>query len=164
MDMDDNAGATGVANGARMPGTTPFWYWTIAVISLIWNSFGSIDYFMTKTRNMNYLTSAMGSADSARAMLAMIDGFPWWATAFWAIGVWGSLVGSLLLLMRSRHAITAFALSLAGAVLSFGYQLTTPLGAQMKTAQGMIMPLVIIVAVIVQWWFARASARRGILR
>ena len=41
----------------------------------------------------------------------------------WALGVWLALLGSILLLMRSRWAVWSFGLSLVGAVLSLGYQM-----------------------------------------
>jgi hypothetical protein len=39
---------------------------------------------------------------------------PAWMTGVWAIGVWGALAGSVLLLLRSKWAVHVFAASLAG--------------------------------------------------
>lgn len=143
---------------------TPISYWIISGLSLVWNAYGGLDYTMTKTRNMDYLSNVAGSREKAEAMLTGIDAMPAFATAFWAIGVWGSVLGSVLLLLRSRHAVSAFLASLIGAVLSFGYQFATPMGAEMATPAGLIMTAVIIGAVVVFWWYARRSLARGILR
>ena len=142
----------------------PLTYWIVSVVSLLWNSFGALDYTMTKTRNMAYLAGAAGSEEKARAMLAQLDALPAFATALWAIGVWGALLGAVLLLLRSRHAPTAFLVSLIGAVLSFGYQLTTPLGVQMRTGAGLAMMVVILGSVIFFWWYGRRAAAKGLLR
>ncbi len=80
----------------------PAHYWVVAGLSLLWNAFGAVDYTLTKMRNPAYL------ANFPPEMMAAIDKFPAWMTIFWALGVWGSLLGSVLLLIRSRLAVTAF--------------------------------------------------------
>ncbi len=154
--MSDNANGA----AARIPAS----FWTISGLSLLWNAYGGVDYTMTKLRNMDFLTAVTGGREKAEAMLAAIDALPVWATALWALGVWGSVLGSVLLLLRSRHAVTAFLISMIGAVLSFAYQFTTPMGAEMASASGLIMIAVILVAVVFFWWFAKRSAAQGILR
>ena len=59
---------------------------------------------------------------SAFEQKAFFASFPVWMKAFWAIGVWGAIAGSLLLLLRSRHAVTAFGLSLAGLAINSFWQ------------------------------------------
>jgi hypothetical protein len=139
-------------------------YWIVAVVSLLWNSFGGYDYTMTKLRNMEYLAGMAGGADKATEMLAAIEAMPVWAHVLWALGVWGAVLGSILLLVRSRHAVTAFLVSMVTAVLSFAYQFTTPMGAEMASGAGLIMTVVILGAVVFFWWWARKQAAGGILR
>ncbi len=93
---------------------TPASFWIIAVLSLPWNLFGCYDYLMSKFSPASYFAANGMTAESAAYMAAL----PAWLTAFWALGVWGSLVGSLLLLARSRYAVPAFALSLIGLAVS----------------------------------------------
>ena len=57
---------------------------------------------------------------------------PAWMSAFWALGVWGSVLGSVLLLVRSRHAVTAFLLSLVGLAISCIYQFGMHYGDLMR--------------------------------
>jgi hypothetical protein len=61
---------------------------------------------------------------------------------FWALGVWGALAGSMLLLLRSRRAVTAFAASLVGLAVSTGYQLTHAVhaGIDDPQAHAKVMP------------------------
>src|SRR3954466_4951009 len=91
--------------------------WIVGILALLWNAYGCYDYLMTVTSNQAYL--AAFPADQ----LAYYNSLPAWLTGFWALGVWGGLAGSLLLLARSRHAIPAFAVSVLGIVVSFGYQM-----------------------------------------
>ena len=99
----------------------PTSFWIISGLSLAWNAFGGIDYTMTRMRNLDYLSQA----GDPQVLLAWIDSFPIWAQILWPLGVWGSLLGSVLLLLRSRHAATAFLASLGGAIGSFAYQFST---------------------------------------
>src|SRR5205085_4851208 len=93
----------------------PAHLWIVGILTLLWNGFGCFDYFMTKTNNQGYLSQMPADA------VAYANSLPGFATFFWAIGVWGGLAGAILLLMRSRHAVLAFAVSLVGAVVGLGY-------------------------------------------
>jgi hypothetical protein len=136
----------------------PTSFWIVSAISLLWNLFGSYDYTMTNLRDPAYL------ANFPPEMMPWIDTMPGWATSAWAIGVWGSVAGSVLLLLRSRHAITAFVVSLAGAVVSFGYQHSTDIPQVLDTGFNFVMTAVIIGAIVFFWWYARRAKALGILK
>jgi hypothetical protein len=141
---------------------TPVHLWIIGILSLLWNCIGCVDYLMSRMRNTDYLKSMMPDVDP-QAKLSYIDGFPIWASIGWGIGVWLGLGGSVLLLMRSRHAVWAFGLSFIGAVLGLGYQLMNP----MPGIEGMMakaMPIIIIVVALALFLYARAQAAKGVLR
>ena len=144
---------------------TPVHLWIVGGLALLWNGFGCYDYLMTRMRNTDYLASMMPEIDP-NAILAWIDSFPIWAQFGWGLGVWMGLLGSLLLLMRSRYAIHAFALSLVGMVLSFGYQYmgSSRPPAGMDGGLMMLMPVFIIAVGIALFFYARASHRKGVLR
>ena len=76
---------------------TPWHLWLVGVVSLLWNAFGAYDYTMTNLRNQAYLDSMGYPAEG----IAYLDAFPIWAHSGWALGVWGAVIGSVLLLMRS---------------------------------------------------------------
>ena len=95
---------------------TPMHLWIVGGMSALWNAFGAFDYVMTQTANDAYL--AQFSAEQR----VYFESFPAWADAAWACGVWGALLGSLLLLARSRYAVLAFGISLAGLAVSTIYQ------------------------------------------
>ena len=139
----------------------PWHLWLVGGLSLLWNAFGATDYTLTRLRNLDYLGS-MGDPD---VILAYIDAMPLYAQVGWGLGVWGSLAGSLLLLMRSRHAVTAFGVSLLGAVLSFaGQYLGPPPPAEMSEGAMKYMPLFIVALVVLQLWYASRQRAAGALR
>ncbi len=140
---------------------TPTHLWAVGVISLLWNSFGCVDYTMTKIDAAGYLASmGMGATE-----LAYMESLPAWLSAFWALGVWGSLLGSVLLLMRSRHAVTAFAASLLGLVVSQVYQyLGTAMPPSMHSPAMYAMSAVIWIGLLFFLWYSRRMAAAGVLR
>lgn len=93
------------------------------------------------------------------------ESFPLWVEAAWALGVWGALVGSLLLLARSRHAVTAFGVSLAGLATSTVYQyvLSAP-PEDMQSGAMVAMNLAIWAVAIGLLLYAIRMRTRGVLR
>ncbi len=140
---------------------TPAHLWAVGVVSLMWNSFGCVDYTMSKLDPVAYMQSVgMGEAE-----IAYTQALPAWLSAFWALGVWGSLVGSILLLLRSRHAVTAFAVSLLGLAVTQVYNLfdsTVP--ESMNLGAMMVMNLVIWASLLFFLWYARRMKADGVLR
>lgn len=140
----------------------PAHLWIVGILSLLWNAFGGYDYVMSRMHNEAYLKSMMPGSDPA-AIWAFMDNMPLYASAGWGLGVWGSLLGSVLLLMRSRFAVLAFAASLIGVLASFGYQLfvATDKPAGMDSP---VMAVVIFVIVAIQLYYAMTMRSRGVLR
>lgn len=66
------------------PVKTPGHLWAVGVISLLWNSFGCVDYAMSKLDPLGYMNSVGMTQAEVAYMLAM----PAWLSAFWALGVW----------------------------------------------------------------------------
>ena len=138
---------------------TPAHVWIVGILALCWNAFGCVDYTMTNLKNPAWL--AKMTADQ----IAYMNSLPGWLTAFWAIGVWGGLIGAILLLMRNRYAVWAFGLSLVGAVVGIGYQLfIAKMPASMKAGAMGFMPWVIIIIAALLYWYAVSTDKKGLLR
>ena len=140
---------------------TPVHLWIVGAIALLWNGFGCYDYFMTQTNSAEYLAS-MGMTETQRAYY---ETFPMWLDGAWAVGVWGALLGAVLLLLRSRWAVTAFALSLLGLALSTIYQfiLSSP-PEGMFTPTIMAMQGVVWAGAIFFLVYAMRMRKAGVLR
>jgi len=140
----------------------PAHLWIIGILSLLWNCFGAYDYTMSHMRDMKYLGS-MGV--DANVMLAYMDSMPMYAKFGWGLGVWAALLGSVLLLMRSRYALFAFAASLVGMALSFGGQaLGPPMPPELNAGAMKYMPYFIVLLGLVQAWYAWRETKSGVLR
>ena len=144
---------------------TPVHLWIVGGLATLWNAFGCYDYLMTRTRNTDYLASMMPGVDP-NAMLTYVDAMPIYAQIGWGLGVWGGLAGAILLLLKSRFAVHAFALSFLGIILSIGYSLILAPPPPAGSDQGMsaIMPYVIIVVGAALLFYAWTQRSRGVLR
>lgn len=141
---------------------TPAHLWVVGGLATLWNAFGCYDYFMTQTQGAAYIKSMMPTVDTA-AMMQYLDSFPVWAEGAWALGVWGGLAGSLLLLLRKSSAVWALGASLIGAIVGIGYQLANPSNiAQMHEGAGGVMPYVIILVAALLFFYSRAMKGRGV--
>jgi hypothetical protein len=137
--------------------STPWHFWVVAVVSLLWNGFGGYDYTMSHLQGETYYRQ-MGMSD---AVIAFMDTYPSWMHAVWAVGVWGSVLGAVLLVLRSKWAFHAFAVSILGAIGNLAYTAMTPAAAGVM---GIEMPLVIIAICAFFIWYAWTMTKRGVLR
>jgi len=139
--------------------TTPWHVWVVGVIALVWNSVGAFDYTMTELRNTSYLKAFTPE------QVAYFYGFPQWAIATWALGVWGGLAGSLALLLRKRWAVPILAISLATMTITLFYNFVLSDGVAVMGGLGaLLFPAVIFVVGVVLLVYSRRLTRKGILR
>jgi uncharacterized membrane protein len=137
----------------------PWHLWAVGVLSLLWNAGGAMDYVMTKTHNAAYL------AKMAPDRLAWLPHIPLGMNISWVAGVWGAVLGSVLLIAASRWAVTAFDVSLAGLVVTTFYQFgLSDAPASGKTHGAMMFTAVLFCGAILLLWYATAMRRRGVLR
>jgi len=97
----------------------------------------------------------------SEAQIAVMHGYPVWMHAVWAFGVWGSVVGAILLLLRMRWAFHAYAISTLGAVGALAYSVIV---AHATDVMGILFPLIIIAVCLFFVWYASAMTKRGVLR
>jgi hypothetical protein len=138
----------------------PWHLWVVGLVGLLWNGFGAYDYLMTNIQGDAYMRS-MGMTD---AQIAYMGAMPAWMTAVWAVGVWGAVAGTILLLMRSRWSVHVYAVSLAALLVSLVYAYALSDGARVMGQMGMIMNLVVTAGAVFFLWYAWTMRRRGALR
>jgi len=137
---------------------TPWHLWVVGLFSLLWNSGGAISYTMT---HMGKLEEMGMPADQ----IAYYSSFPSWATAVWALGVWGCFLGSLALLFRSRFAVLLFGVSIVGLIGTTIFQWgLSDLPAELKTSGHIAFAATIWVITIALFFYASRMSRAGVLR
>jgi hypothetical protein len=139
-------------------GRVPAWYWAVAALALLWEAMGCYAYVSQVS---------MDSAALAQLPAAQRDiwaSMPAWATGAYAVAVWAGLVGAAGLLLRRDWARLAFAASLAGVIVQFGWTfLATPVLATIGKSAAAFPAFILLVAALLLW-FSFAATRRGWLR
>lgn len=135
--------------------TAPWHLWVVGVVTLLFNSMGIISYTTTKLG----MLAEMGLTPS---QIAFMDSYPAWVSVFWALGVWGAFAGSVLLLLRSRFAVSAMWAALVGLLVTTIYHyVLIEVPADM---QAPALDVSIWVVTVFLLFYARAMAARGVLR
>lgn len=139
---------------------TPWHLWLVGVVSLLWNGFGGYDFIMSTTQGETYWRAS----GMTQPMIDYYNAMPTWMYGPWIIGVWGAVIGSILLLLRNKLAVPAFALSLLGAAGSLIYGLMNPMpGLPPAMAVMAYMPWVILVIAALLLWYALTMRKKGVL-
>jgi hypothetical protein len=136
---------------------TPIHLWVVGVVALLWSLMGAFDYLATQLRLEFYLSQF------TQEQLDYFFGFPAWAVAGWAFAVWAGLAGAIGLLWRREWSVWAFAVSLAGMVVSSIYTLVLSKGTEMMGVGGTVFTMVIWAFSIFLLLYARALTKRGVL-
>lgn len=143
-------------------GKAPWHLWVVGIASFLWHCIPVSDYVGFKTKAAWYLESSGLKPEQ----IAWVDAYPMWADVGWALGIWGAMAGSLLLLLRSRHAVSAFFVSLVGLAVMSLYQV----GLQAREYQALFgegilifLGFICIIAVAL-FFYARAMTAGGVLR
>jgi len=136
--------------GARPPG----WFRIAAVLALLWNLVGVWSYL-----------SKVGMAPPMMEMtpeeVALAASAPVWATAAFAIAVFGGALGSVGLLLGKAWARLLLILSLLGMLVQFGWWVLMSGAMERMGASIAAMPAVVILIGILLVWLANMCVKKG---
>lgn len=139
---------------------TPWHLWLVGVIAVLFNAIGVFDFVMSMAQGASYMASAGMTPDQIAHYLEM----PLWMKAVWAIGVWGAILGSVLILLRNKLAFAVFGVSLAAFLFSLIYTYVLTDGGEIMGGQMAITSVVITVLLLFFMWYSRLMAKRSVLR
>lgn len=122
-----------------------FTFWVAAVLGLVWYGVGSLNYIVQ--------TNPDSVAQMPESYQLIINARPAWATAGFAVGVFGGAVGCILLLLRRKVAVAVLVLSLMGTLLTGVF--TTMLVGALPPA---LLSGLIAAALL---WYATIARRSG---
>ena len=126
-------------------------FWVIGAVALIWNVMGAVNFFMQMDPDM-----LAAYRESERAI---IEGRPAWATAGFAIAVFGGALGCLLLLLRKSVAFYLFIASLLGVIVA----MTHTLGAGTDFGLGEILGIILMPLMVAAFliWYSKLTENKG---
>ena len=143
--------------GTKTPGR-PWHLWLIGIIGGLWSSMGVLSFMLTQMK----VEAVMSRFPPQQR--AYFESFPLWAVAFWAIGVFGGVIGCLLLLLRNRLAFHVLLASVIGAIVCNlgGLFLLGGMEVMRETdALGLTVFPIVFAAVLA--YYARAMSKTGVL-
>ncbi len=125
-------------------------FWIISVVALIFNFMGVINYFV----QMN----ADSLASFPESYRPIIEGRPAWATAAFAIAVFGGSLGCLLLLLRKSAAFYVLIASLLGVIVTMMHIFGVAGFSSFEIWIGVLMQLVVTAFLI---WYSKLAESKG---
>lgn len=134
---------------------TPWHLWVVGVLTLLWNAVGGFSYTVTHLG----MLADLGFGETE---IAYFESHPMWANAFWALGVWGAIAGSMLILLRSRFAVHAVLIAIVGLLGSNFYQF-----AMTDIPESMESPALVVfiwATTLFMLFYSSRMARAGVLR
>jgi len=139
---------------------TPVHLWIIGLLGFLWNAGLAFDYLMINIRDPAYFERM----EIGARMTQFIDTLPLWTIAAWGIGIAGGGAGSLLLLLRTRYSVLAFALSLSGWIVNALYQAAAGLPQGVLTVGSVAGTLAILLIAVLLLVYGIRMHRHGVLR
>ena len=143
---------------ATSPGR-PWHLWVVGILGGLWSVMGVVSFMLTQM-NVEAVMSQFPPQQRA-----YFESFPLWAVAFWALGVFGGVVGCLLLLLKHRLAFPVLVASAIGAIVSNLGGLFLLGGFEvMRETGGLGFSAVPIIFGVFMAYYAGAMRTKGVLR
>jgi hypothetical protein len=137
----------------------PWHLWLVGILGGLWSVMGVVSFMLTQM-NVEAVMSQFPPTQRA-----YFESFPLWAIAFWALGVFGGVVGCVLLLLKHRLAFHVLVASAIGAIVSnLGGLFLLGGMAVMRETGGLGFTAVPIVLGAFMAYYAWAMRKKGVLR
>lgn len=131
------------------------WFWVVSAIALVWNLMGVMAYIAQVTMSPEALQAL---PENERTLMESV---PMWVTSAFAIAVWGSTLGSILLLMRKKLATPVLIFSFVGILVQMYYNLFMSKSMEVYGPGGLAMPIMVLLFGAFLIWFSRKSTANG---
>lgn len=141
--------------GTSTKPTTAFWI--IAILGLLWNLVGANQYVQQA-----YKTKAF-TAMYTPEQLELINNMPAWATAAFALAVFGGVFGCLLLLLKRKQAVLLFQVSLLGIIVQTIYNFFIADALDVYGSNALIMPVLVFIIAVFLLSYAKGAAKNNVI-
>jgi len=134
----------------------PIWFLIVSVIALLWNAAGAYMYLQQAYNTESF--QAMYTPEQ----LEMVNNAPAWATAAFALAVFGGVLGCIGLLLRKKWAKPIFLLSLLG-ILAHQIVYNSFMSGAIEEygATAVIMPIITLIIGIYLFWLSKKGITKG---
>lgn len=141
------------------PSRKPWHLWLVGILGGLWSTIGLVSFLITQLN----VESVMSQFPPEQR--AYFDSFPLWADGLWGVGVFGGVIGCVLLLLAKRLAVPVLLASAIGAIGSNlgGLFLLGGMEVMGKT-DGLGFSMIPIGFGVGMAYYAWAMGKRGVLR
>ena len=133
----------------------PWHFWVVGVLALLWYVSGAVTIQLAQLGRLPGLDPGETAYYAAK---------PAWLVLVAALGTYGSVLASILLLMRRQAGVATFALVLAIILFGNAVELSNGTSRVYANTAAAIATAVIAVIAVFMVAYARAMRRRGVLR
>jgi hypothetical protein len=132
-------------------------FWIVSGIFLVWNLMGVMAFVMQVTMSQEALAAL------PEAQRNLYTGIPAWATAAYAVAVFGGTLGCVFLLLRKAWAVPVLILSLAGVVVQMFHAFFLTPALEVLGAGSLAMPILITAGAVFLIWYASRAKAGGVI-
>jgi len=137
----------------------PIWFWIVSAIALLWNGMGVKVYL-----DQAYNTEAHKAMYNTPELLEMVSNTPSWATAAFAMAVFGGVLGSIGLLLRKKWAKSILILSLLGIIVQMTYNLFMSGAMEVYGPGAIAMPIMTLAFGVFLIWLSTKGISKNWLK
>ena len=136
----------------------PWHLWLIGILGVLWSCMGVLSFMLTQL----HVEAVMSRFPPQQRQY--FESFPWWIVAFWAIDVFGGVIGCFLLLLKNRLAFHLLLASVIGAIVFNLGGLFLLGGVEvMRETGGLGLTVLPVAFAALLAYYARAMSRKGVL-
>lgn len=133
------------------------WFWVIAVIALLWNLVGILN-FLASTFMKDLLAES-----SSPAEMQLIYALPSWYSIFFGIATIVGVLACITMLMRKKLTVLLFLISLLAVLVTQGYWLFGTNAMEVLGTGVIYMPILVIIISIFLYLYSKGTQQKGIL-
>jgi hypothetical protein len=127
----------------------------IAGIALVWNLLG-VGAFLAQMAVTDEVIMQLPDAERL-----LYETMPAWATAAFAVAVFGGALGCLLLLLKKAWATPVLILSLIGIIVQMYHSLAIANSVEVYGPGSAVMPAIVVIVGVFLVWYARHASAKG---
>ena len=139
---------------------TPWHIWVVGILATLWNAGGAWNYTALKLQISSVLDQM------TEPQIDFFMSMPAWATATWALAVWGAVIGSILILMRRAMAFPVLVISFVSMLITTVHNFLladVPMTDIMPPGAALFSVAIFVVSLLLIW-YAKVQRDAGRLR
>jgi hypothetical protein len=136
---------------------TPTSFWVISIVGLIWNLLGVFNYL-----GQAYMSDETLSA-MTQAQQDVMNSIPAWATAAFAISVFGGTLGCIGLLVRKTWAKHLLLISFVAIMAQMLYSIIMAQAYKAFGASALMISILVMVIGAFLYYYARKCEEKGLI-